>query len=62
MVELENNPTRLINTAQAMHVLEVSNATLFRWRKAHLIPCIKVGGVYKYKAADIINFLKENAL
>lgn len=52
----------LLTTAQVKNVLGVSNPTLFRWRKAHVIPCYKVGGVYKYKANEIINYLNENEL
>ena len=62
LTDLRNNPEMLLTTAQVKNVLGVSNPTLFRWRKAHVIPCYKVGGVYKYKANEIINYLKENEL
>ena len=60
LTDLRSNPEMLLTTAQVKNVLGVSNPTLFRWRKAHVIPCYKVGGVYKYKANEIINYLNEN--
>lgn len=60
LTDLRSNPEMLLTTAQVKNVLGVSNPTLFRWRKAHIIPCYKVGGVYKYKANEIINYLNEN--
>lgn len=62
LTDLRSNPEMLLTTAQVKNVLGVSNPTLFRWRKAHVIPCYKVGGVYKYKANEIINYLNENEL
>lgn len=52
----------LLTTGQVKQVLDVSDPTLYRWRKLHLIPCYKMGGVFKYKAIEIINFLKNNEL
>ncbi len=52
----------LLTTGQLKGVLGVSDPTLYRWRKLHLIPCYKIGGVFKYKAKEIINYLNENEL
>ena len=62
IADLEANPDLLLTTWQVKNALGVSDPTLFRWRKINLIPCYKVGGVYKYKSNDIINFLNENQL
>lgn len=60
--DLRNNPDMLLTTGQLKVVLGVSDPTLYRWRKLHLIPCYKIGGVFKYKAKEIINYLNENEL
>lgn len=60
--DLGNNPDMLLTAGQVKQVLGVSYPTLYRWRKTHIIPCYKVGGVFKYKADEIINFLKNNKL
>lgn len=62
LIDLGNNPDMLLTTGQVKQVLGVSDPTLYRWRKLHLIPCYKVGGVFKYKANEIIKFLKANQL
>lgn len=59
LVDLSNNPDMLLTTGQVKQVLGVSDPTLYRWRRLRLIPCYRVGGVFKYKAKEIINFLKE---
>lgn len=60
--DLGNNPEMLLTTGQVKQVLGISDPTLYRWRKMHLIPCYKIGGVFKYKAEEIINFLKNNEI
>lgn len=60
LIDLGNNPDMLLTTGQVKQVLGVSDPTLYRWRKLRLIPCYRVGGVFKYKANEIINFLKDN--
>ena len=60
LIDLGNNPDMLLTTGQVKQVLGVSDPTLYRWRKLRLIPCYRVGGVFKYKANEIINFLKNN--
>ncbi len=62
LIDLGNNPDMLLTTGQVKQVLGVSDPTLYRWRKLHLIPCFKVGGVFKYKSSEIINFLKNNEI
>lgn len=62
LIDLGNNPDMLLTTGQVKQVLGVSDPTLYRWRKLRLIPCYRVGGVFKYKANEIINFLKNNEI
>ena len=62
LIDLGNNPDMLLTTGQVKQVLGVSDPTLYRWRKMRLIPCYRVGGVFKYKANEIINFLKNNEI
>lgn len=62
LIDLGNNPDMLLTTGQVKQVLGVSDPTLYRWRKLRLIPCYRVGGVFKYKANEIVKFLKENEL
>ncbi len=49
-----------LTTGQVKQVLGISDPTLYRWRKLQIVPCVKIGGAYKYMAADIINYINEN--
>lgn len=60
--DLKENPDLLLTTIQVQNALGVSGPTLYRWRKQHIIPCYKVGGVIKYRSGEIVKFLKENEL
>ncbi len=60
--DLENEPEKLLTSAQVKQVLEISDPTLYRWRKMHVIQYYRIGGVFKYKAKDITNLLKQNEL
>lgn len=62
LADLRNNPDMLLTTGQVKQVLGISDPTLYRWRKMRVIPCYKIGGVFKYKAEEIINFLNNNEL
>lgn len=60
--ELGNNPDLLLTTKQVMNLLGVSGPTLYRWRKINLIPFYRVGGLCKYRADEIVKFLKNNEI
>ena len=60
--ELEKTPDRLLTTKEMRELLGVSNPTLYRWRKEKLIPCYIIGGVFKYKASDVLQHLNQNQL
>ena len=58
--DLQNNPDKLLTTDQVKQILDVSDPTLFRWRKIKLIPYYLIGGIYRYKAEDIWNFINSS--
>ena len=60
LTDLRNNPDSLLTAWQVKDLLGVSDPTLYRWRKLGVVPCVKIGGAYKYMAADIINYINEN--
>ncbi len=62
MTDLANNPDMLLTSRQIKQLLGVSDPTLYRWRTMRIIPCYKVGGTYKYKAIEIINYLNDNKI
>lgn len=62
LAELKANPDMFLTVAQVKQVLGVSDPTLYRWRKQHLIPYYKMGGVIRYKAGEIDKFLNDNQL
>ena len=60
LAELKENPDMFLTVEQVKQVLGVSDPTLYRWRKLHLIPYYKMGGVIRYKAGEIDKFLNDN--
>lgn len=60
LTDLRNNPEMFLTTGQVKQALGISDPTLYRWRKLQIVPCFKIGGAYKYLAADIINYINEN--
>lgn len=57
---LKENPDYLMNTYEVKQVLGVSDPTLYRWRQEKVVRCVKVGGVFKYFAGDIMKYLEDN--
>lgn len=62
LTDLRNNPEMFLTTGQVKDILKISDPTLYRWRKLQIVPCVKIGGTYKYMAADIINYINDNKL
>ena len=55
--DLHSNLDMLLTSAQVKGVLNISDATLFRWRKNGFLKSYKTGGTYRYKAADILKYI-----
>ncbi len=47
-----------LNTNEASEYLKVSRSTLLRWKDDYL-PCIKKGGVLRFRKSDLDNALKK---
>lgn len=48
------------DTAEMMHVMHVSDRTLFRWRKEGKIPYKKLGGKIYYLADAVDEIMRES--
>ncbi|WP_264521874.1 helix-turn-helix domain-containing protein [Flavobacterium sp. N1994] len=53
-----------LNSDQMERLLKCSPATLYRWRNKGIIPCCKVGGVYRYPKSfltqEFLNSITKN--
>lgn len=43
----------LLTAEEVMILLKVSKATLWRWNRDNILPCLKIGGEKRYKRSDI---------
>ncbi len=50
----------LLTTAQLAEKLNVSEKTIRDWRYAHGLPGIKLRSVVRYRARDVLEWLKTN--
>lgn len=62
ILELKKTPDRLLSTKEMEVLFDISSPTLYRWRKVKLIPCYKIGGVFKYKVSDVLKYINENQI
>ena len=51
--EARKAAAELLTTEQVMHLLKVSEPTLWRWRKAGYLMPVAVGGQLRYKSQDV---------
>ena len=53
-----------LNSDQMERLLRCSPATLYRWRRNGVVPCCKVGGVYRYPKSfftqEFLNTITKN--
>lgn len=49
---------KLLTTEEACQMAKVSRPTLHRWKKAGIIPHIKIGKSVRYKHSDLMKVLK----
>lgn len=62
MIDLEAlPPSTLLTSKQAAEALSTPQATLSLWRhrKNVAIPYIKIGGNVRYRASDLLEFIKS---
>ena len=52
----------LLTTEEAMTLAKVSRPTLHRWKKAGLIPFIKIGKNVRYRKSDFIDAITKKTL
>ena len=55
----EENEEQYLTSKMALHLLGISEKTLYNRRKAKQIPYMKVGGTYWYRLSDIQNITGE---
>jgi hypothetical protein len=61
--EKENNPLEeLIDNANFIRLLGISDRTSINWRKRGLIPYVKLGGYIYYKKKDVKAFIERNVV
>jgi excisionase family DNA binding protein len=48
-----------LTTEEACHMAKVSRPTLNRWKKAGIIPYVKIGKNVRYKEGDLQNLLES---
>ena len=51
-------PEKLYTTAEACEILRCSKPTLHRWKKAGLVPFLKIGVSVRYKESDLKKLLE----
>lgn len=53
---------RLLSLGEVCGILQISKRTAYNWRYLGLGPrAIKVGGVVRYRSADVEDWLEKNA-
>ena len=55
--EKVEEPEQYITRRQAAEMLDVTNVTIWRWKKESYLVPIEVGGKYKYRLSDINKIL-----
>jgi predicted DNA-binding transcriptional regulator AlpA len=58
------NPNRLLSRKEAAEFLGVSETTLAIWKssKRYPLPCIKIGGLAKYRTSDLLHFIESRTI
>lgn len=44
---------RLIDSAAAREIFSVGRHTLWRWRRAGILPYVTIGGLVRYRRSDV---------
>ena len=57
-VEADEKPEKLYTTAEACEILRCSKPTLHRWKKAGIIPFVRLGVNIRYKESDLKKLLE----
>lgn len=50
----------LVDENTAAELMSVSGKTLYLWRKAGMIPFVKVGRLIRYRVDSLIDFAKQH--
>ena len=50
----------LLTTAEAAAECRVSSRTILNWIKAHLLPAVRLGNVYRVARRDLEDFILSN--
>lgn len=53
---------RMLTTEEACKIAKVSRPTLHRWKKAGLVPYVKIGKNVRYKHSDLIETLNKSCV
>lgn len=53
---------RLLTTEEACKMAQISRPTLHRWKKAGLVPYVKIGKNVRYKHSDLIETLNKSCV
>lgn len=53
MQQQQQQDDRLIDGPAAREIFSVSRHTLWRWRRAGILPFIKIGGLVRYRRSDV---------
>lgn len=55
-----SNPTGLIDNAEFIHIMKISNKTSQNWRQNNVIQYSIIGGKVFYRISDIIELFEKN--
>lgn len=60
--DLKAEPARLLKSSEMYQLLSISSPLLRRLRAENKLKYYKIGGMFKYKASDVLQFMEDNEL